>query len=128
MSRTDDYGLTDSERRDKSPSVFDRMAELPSRLGLSREAARVEMERFRGVAEYEVRKIFGQRSALKQPSANAESRKPRHKKTDPEPAGVPVQKPSARQNAVGQGEGKPVPSRMPMDERQPAQTETELHD
>lgn len=69
MSRTDDYGLSDAgrERQDRSPSVQDRAAEPPSRLGMSREAARVEMERFRGVAEYETRKIFGQRSALRQP-------------------------------------------------------------
>ncbi len=69
MSRTDDYGLSDSgrDRQDRSPSVQDRTAEPPSRLGMSREAARVEMERFRGVAEYETRKIFGQRSALRQP-------------------------------------------------------------
>ena len=69
MSRTDDYGLSDSgrDRQDRSPSVQDRTAEPPSRLGMSREAARIEMERFRGVAEYETRKIFGQRSALRQP-------------------------------------------------------------
>ncbi len=68
MSRTDDYGLSDAgrERQDRSPGVQDR-AEPSSRLGMSREAARVEMERFRGVAEYETRKIFGQRSALRQP-------------------------------------------------------------
>ena len=59
MSRTDDYGLTDSDREpnDRSASVFDLAAELPSRLGLSREAARAEIERFRGIAEYETRKI-----------------------------------------------------------------------
>ncbi len=68
MSRTDDYGLSDAarERQDRSPSVQDR-AEPSSRLGMSREAARVEMERFRGIAEYQTRKIFGQRSSLRQP-------------------------------------------------------------
>jgi len=58
MSRTDDYGWTDThpenQRPDAGPSVVDRLAELPSRLGLSREAARREMERFRGVAEYDL--------------------------------------------------------------------------
>ena len=69
MSRTDDYGLNDAarERPDRGPTVQDRAAEPCSRLGMSHEAARVEMERFRGVAEYETRKIFGQRSALRQP-------------------------------------------------------------
>jgi hypothetical protein len=128
MSRTDDYGLTDSERREKSPSAFDRMAELPSRLGLSREAARVEMERFRGVAEYEIRKIFGQRSTLKQPFESAASPKPRRKKTDHEPAVVRKLKPSARQNPVCREEGSPVQSPKPRDEKQPAQTELEPHD
>jgi len=33
---------------------------------MSKEAARVEMDRFRGVAEYETRKIFGQHTAFKQ--------------------------------------------------------------
>lgn len=33
---------------------------------MTRDAARAEMDRFRGVAEYETRKIFGQHSAMKQ--------------------------------------------------------------
>lgn len=39
--------------------------------GLTREAARAEMDRFRGVAEYETRKLLGQHSALKQPVSAA---------------------------------------------------------
>ncbi len=39
--------------------------------GVTREAARTEMDRFRGVAEYETRKLFGQHSALKQPVSSA---------------------------------------------------------
>jgi hypothetical protein len=84
MSRTDDYGLTDSdrERNDRSGSVFDRATELPSRLGLSRDAARAEMERFSGIAEYETRKIFGQRSVLNQPVDVGVPKKGKRKKSD----------------------------------------------
>jgi hypothetical protein len=85
MSRTDDYGWTDThpenQRPDAGPSVVDRLAELPSRLGLSREAAHREMERFRGVAEYEIRKIFGQHSALQQPVEPASPRKSKRRDT-----------------------------------------------
>jgi hypothetical protein len=127
MSRTDDYGLTDKERHGRSPSVFDH--ELPSRLGLSREAARAEMERFRGVAEYEVRKIFGQRSALKEPVEVGAPRKPRRKRADTEPPVARSQKPSAREHADAEdGDQVPGTRRKQMDEGQPAQTELELHD
>lgn len=69
MSRTNDYGPSDDDPREgNSPSV-ERSAEISSRIGISREAAHAEMARFRGVAEYEVRKLFGQRSALPQPAA-----------------------------------------------------------
>jgi|SRR5581483_3850939 len=88
MSRTDDYGLSDAgrERQDRSPSVQDRAADLSSRLGVSREAARIEMERFRGVAEYETRKIFGQRSALRQPVEVATPQTATVKKRKPAPS------------------------------------------
>ena len=55
-----------------------------TRAGLTREAARAEMDRFRGVAEYETRKIFGQRSALRQPLNEAEDAKPTERKTQAE--------------------------------------------
>src|SRR5690348_1887923 len=55
-----------SERLDRSRSSSERNVEVNSRFGMSKEAARKEMDRFRGVAEYETRKIFGQRSSLKQ--------------------------------------------------------------
>ncbi len=86
MSRTDDYGLNDPgrERQDRTPTVHDRTAEPSSRLGMSREAARVEMERFRGVAEYETRKIFGQRSAIREPVEAPKPKKSREKKDQEE--------------------------------------------
>lgn len=90
MSRTDDYEWTEAppenQRPDTGPSALDRLAELPARLGLSREAAHREMERFRGVAEYEIRKIFGQHSALRQPLEPEPRRKPRRRDTHASPS------------------------------------------
>jgi hypothetical protein len=67
MSRTDDYRPADNDPRDGNSPTIDRTAEINSRMGISREAAHAEMERFHGVAEYEIRKLFGQRSAMRQP-------------------------------------------------------------
>lgn len=69
MSRTDLPVPTEGQdARDRAASAQDRAVEVFSRMGISREAAKAEMERFRGVAEYETRKLFGQRSALRQPA------------------------------------------------------------
>jgi len=69
MSRIDEQrlhnGPDDEPERDRSS--HGRVIEIGSRFGMSKEAARAEMDRFRGVAEYETRKILGQHSALKQP-------------------------------------------------------------
>lgn len=68
MSRTE-LPLPNENRdeQDSGPSARDRLVEGSSRIGISRDAAKAEMERFRGVAEYETRKLFGQHSALWQP-------------------------------------------------------------
>ena len=68
MSRTE-LPLPNESRRDErdSPSAHDRLVEGSSRIGISRDAAKAEIERFRGVAEYETRKLFGQHSALRKP-------------------------------------------------------------
>ncbi len=109
MSRTEDYGLNDAarERPDRSPNVQDRAAEPSSRLGMSHESARVEMERFRGVAEYETRKIFGQRSALRQPVEVPVPQEPTLKKRKTAPAQRPtsavqreLSRPSLESNAL----------------------------
>lgn len=85
MSRFDDYRVhsdpSDALERDKAGP--NRTVDIGSRFGMSKEAARVEMDRFRGVAEYETRKIFGQHSALKQPIA-PEQTQPRARRTNPE--------------------------------------------
>jgi hypothetical protein len=63
---------------DTRKSEPDREPLSPLRGGLTREAAHAEMNRFRGVAEYETRKLFGQRSALRQavePAQSAESQR-----------------------------------------------------
>ncbi len=69
MSRFDDHKVqsdsTEALERDKAGP--NRTVEIGSRFGTSKEAARIEMDRFRGVAEYETRKLFGQHSALNQP-------------------------------------------------------------
>lgn len=68
MSRTDLPVATETpDPRRTAPSTPERPVESSARLGISREAARAEMERFRGVAEYETRKLFGERTALRQP-------------------------------------------------------------
>lgn len=53
--------------------------------GLTREVARVEMDRFRGVAEYETRKLLGQHGALKEPVRDAPqevAKRPQQKKAE----------------------------------------------
>ena len=69
MSRIDEHRLhNDSgDELEKDKPTHGRVIEIGSRFGMSKEAARAEMDRFRGVAEYETRKILGQHSALKQP-------------------------------------------------------------
>lgn len=61
MSRSDEFGRSEEGkyREDRKPFGD----EAGARLGISREAAKVEMERFRGVEHYTVRKIIGQKSA-----------------------------------------------------------------
>ena len=76
MSRFDDHRVHSdpSEASDRDKAGLNRTVDIGSRFGMSKEAARVEMDRFRGIAEYETRKIFGQHSALKQPVAPEPSR------------------------------------------------------
>lgn len=76
MSRFDDHRVHSdpSEALEKDKAGPNRTVDIGSRFGMSKEAARVEMDRFRGVVEYEARKIFGQHSALKQPIAPEPSR------------------------------------------------------
>lgn len=71
MSRFDDHRVQSepAEALEREKAGPNRTVDIGSRFGMSKEAARVEMDRFRGVAEYETRKIFGQHSALKQPVA-----------------------------------------------------------
>ena len=77
MSRFDDHRVQSdpAESLEREKAGPNRAVEIGSRFGMSKEAARVEMDRFRGVAEYETRKIFGQHSALKQPVAPEPSRR-----------------------------------------------------
>lgn len=76
MSRFDDHTVHSdpSEALERDKAGPNRTVDIGSRFGMSKEAARVEMDRFRGVAEYETRKIFGQHSALKQPMPPEPSR------------------------------------------------------
>jgi hypothetical protein len=76
MSRFDDHRMHSdpSEALERDKAGPNRTVDIGSRFGMSKEAARIEMDRFRGVAEYEARKIFGQHSALKQPVAPEPSR------------------------------------------------------
>src|SRR5947199_10752067 len=68
MSRFEDHRVHSdpSEALERDKAGPNRTVDIGSRFGMSKEAARKEMDRFRGVAEYETRKIFGQRSSLKQ--------------------------------------------------------------
>lgn len=85
MSRFDDHRVQSepAEALEREKAGPNRAVEIGSRFGMSKEAARVEMDRFRGVAEYETRKILGQHSALKQPIA-PEQTQPRTRRTNPE--------------------------------------------
>ena len=76
MSRFDDHRVHSdpSETLERDKAGPNRTVDIGSRFGMSKEAARVEMDRFRGIAEYETRKIFGQHSALKQPITPQPSR------------------------------------------------------
>lgn len=67
MPSRDEHKIPDDapEGLDRSKTSSERNVEINSRFGMSKEAARKEMDKFRGVAEYETRKIFGQRSSLK---------------------------------------------------------------
>ncbi len=84
MSRTEEFPLETPKadqkpdpRRDHEPN-----REIADRQGLTRDAAHREMQRFRGVAEYEVRKLIGQRGALREPIAPS----PRRKRQKPQDA------------------------------------------
>lgn len=85
MSRFDDHRVHSdpSETLERDKAGPNRTVDIGSRFGMSKEAARIEMDRFRGVAEYETRKIFGQHSALKQPIA-PEQPQPRTSRTNHE--------------------------------------------
>jgi hypothetical protein len=66
MSRTYTDNAPDPQAEVNAHRV-ERDSSQTSRWGLTRESARTEMERFRGVAEYEIRKLLGQRKALRVP-------------------------------------------------------------
>jgi hypothetical protein len=68
MSRTHTDNAPDRQPEPRTLGP-ERESFMTARNGLTREAARTEIDRFRGVAEYETRKLLGQRSALKQPSS-----------------------------------------------------------
>ncbi len=81
MSRTDDFAVrTPQPEKAETHSVLDRAVEVGDRLGLTRDAARREMERLRNLSEYEIRKVFGQRSGLREP---AEPRPKKSKRQKP---------------------------------------------
>ncbi len=82
MSRTEELPL-ETPKPEQKPDVrreHELNREIADRQGLTRDAAHREMQRFRGVAEYEVRKLIGQRSALREPIAPS----PRRKKQKPQ--------------------------------------------
>lgn len=81
MSRSDEFIVNTPKPEDKpeARTVQERAAEITDRLGLTREAAHREMERFRNLAEYETRKIFGQRSALRDLTTPEPKRKKSHR-------------------------------------------------
>lgn len=106
MSLTDDHGLQNNNRvpQEHSHRVFDHTAEIASRSGLTREAAKQEMEKFLGVAEYETRKLVGQHSTLRQPDAPTQD-KPKPQKRTEKPKTetletTPVAEPSAHEEAA----------------------------
>src|SRR5438309_979562 len=119
MSRFDDHGVHSdpSEALERDEAGPNRTVDIGSRFGMSKEAARVEMDRFRGIAEYETRKIFGQHSALKQPVApepnrsragrrNAESHTATMRQGQPEEPAAPsaaVSEASAQQLEIFEG-------------------------
>ena len=94
MSRTDDYGLENNNRepQEHSHRVFDHSAEITSRFGLTHDAAKQEMEKFLGVAEYETRKLVGQHSTLRQPEAPAQDAPKRQKRSDMRRAARQIEK------------------------------------
>ena len=130
MSRTDDYGLADSDREpnDRSASVFDLAAELPSRLGLSREAARAEIERFRGIAEYETRKIFGQRSVLKQPVDIGLPQERKPKRSEPTEPRAKWRTPKEQTDSGNESARGPKQAIGGQAQHGSLQTELDLHD
>ena len=81
MSRIDEPSVS-------APNI-ERTAEVASRMGVTREAARAEMEKFLGVTEYETRKILGHHSALKQPGAPVPETQPTRSKPAVESTDVP---------------------------------------
>ena len=82
MSRSELPVTTDThDPRNGSPSTPERSLDASSRIGISREAAKAEMERFRGVAEYETRKLFGERTALRQPMEPLQTGKKSRRRT-----------------------------------------------
>ena len=109
MSRSDDYSVDADrrEREDRATSAPDRAAEVSSRLGLTHDAAKLEMEKFLGVAEYETRKLIGQHTALRQPSTPAPAGKARRKRSASRPGAQPVE---GQPTPAPEGPQAPVPA------------------
>ncbi len=86
MSRTEEFPLETpkAEHKPDPRREHELNREIADRQGLTRDAAHREMQRFRGVAEYEVRKLMGQRSALREPIQPS----PRRKRQKPQDAQV----------------------------------------
>ena len=70
MLRTDDpsIGTSSHEQHERSRNGPDRSLEVDTKVGQTREAALLEMEKFLGISEYEIRKVMGQGSPLPQSS------------------------------------------------------------
>lgn len=66
MSRTDEFGRRDEHQGHGSPKPP--LDEAAARAGVSHEAAKAEMDRFKGVEHYAVRKIIGQKSLRAAPA------------------------------------------------------------
>ena len=125
MSRTDDYGLENTDRtpQENSHRVFDHTAEIASRFGLTHDAAKKEMEKFLGVAEYETRKLVGQHSALRQPEAPTLDDPKRSKRSETQRQARRAEKPekvSAHEVAVNQ----PTQETQSVAQEQPTRSES----
>ena len=124
MSRTDDYGLESSnhEPQERSHRVFDHTAEINSRFGLTHDAAKQEMEKFLGVAEYETRKLVGQHSTLRQPEAPAQE-EPRRQRREARRHARTIEKPEAAPAPEVSPE-RPAVEVQPVSQEQPEPSES----